>query len=50
MRDSDVRRSVKTWLAAEYAHNEDTRIIEEMGVWSGSVRIAIRFERFKAVA
>jgi hypothetical protein len=41
MRDSDVRRAVKTWLWAEFAHDEDTRIVEEMGVWSGSVRIDI---------
>jgi hypothetical protein len=41
MRDSDVRRSVKTWLAAEYAHDRDTHIVEEMGVWSGTVRIDI---------
>jgi hypothetical protein len=41
MRDSDVRRAAKTWLSAEYAHDDDTRIVEEMGVWSGSVRIDI---------
>ena len=41
MRDSDVRGAVKTWLSAEYAHEEDTRLVEEMGVWSGSVRIDI---------
>jgi hypothetical protein len=41
MRDSDVRRAVKSWLAAEYAFDDDTRIVEEMGVWSGSVRIDI---------
>lgn len=41
MRDSDVRHSVKAWLAGEYAHDDETRIVEEMGVWSGSVRIDI---------
>lgn len=41
MRDSDVRRSVKTWLVDEYAHDPDTRLVEEMGVWSGTVRIDI---------
>jgi hypothetical protein len=37
MRDSDVRQVVRSWLEAKYAHN--SRIVEEMGVWSGSVRI-----------
>lgn len=41
MRDLDVRRAVKGWLSAEHAHDQDTRIVEEMGVWSGSVRIDI---------
>jgi hypothetical protein len=41
MRDSDVRRAVKASLGAEYAHDADTRMVEEMGVWSGSVRIDI---------
>jgi hypothetical protein len=41
MRDSDVRRAVKAWLGVEYAGDRETRIIEEMGVWSGSVRIDI---------
>jgi hypothetical protein len=42
MRDSDVRRAVIDWLAAEHAHEMDrTRIVEEMGVWSGSVRIDV---------
>ena len=41
MRDSDVRRATKTWLSAEYAHDQGTRIVEEMSVWSGSVRIDI---------
>lgn len=37
MRDSDVRAVVKNWLQVKYAHN--SRIVEEMGVWSGTVRI-----------
>jgi hypothetical protein len=41
MRDSDVRRAVKDWLGAEYAHDPDSYIVEEMGVWSGTVRIDI---------
>jgi hypothetical protein len=41
MRDIDVRRAVKSRLAAAHAGEIDTRIVEEMGVWSGSVRIDI---------
>lgn len=42
MRDSDVRRAVLSWLEGEHAHErEHTRIVEEMGVWSGSVRIDV---------
>lgn len=41
MRDSDVRKAVRDWLGAIHAHDENTRIVEEMGVWSGSVRIDI---------
>jgi hypothetical protein len=41
MRDSDVRRAVKAWLGAEYAHDPDSYIVEEMDVWSGTVRIDI---------
>jgi hypothetical protein len=39
MRDSDVRTAVRRWLEAQYA--DDSRIVEEMGVWSGTVRIDI---------
>jgi len=41
MRDSDVRHAVKDWLGAEYAHDPDSYIVEEMGVWSGTVRIDV---------
>src|ERR1700733_2509791 len=41
MRDIDVRRAVKSHLVAAHAGEIDTRIVEEMGVWSGSVRIDI---------
>jgi hypothetical protein len=37
MRDSDVRAAVRDWLEVEFAH--DSRIVEEMGIWSGTVRI-----------
>jgi hypothetical protein len=41
MRDRDVRRAVKDSLTAAHANDRNTRIVEEMGVWSGSVRIDI---------
>jgi len=37
MRDSDVRQAVKDWLGTKYG--PETRIVEEMGIWSGSVRV-----------
>jgi hypothetical protein len=39
MRDSDVRSAVKDWLGSRYG--TETRIVEEMGIWSGSVRIDV---------
>lgn len=41
MRDADVRKAVRVMLEARHAGDCDTRIVEEMGVWSGSVRIDI---------
>lgn len=41
MRDSDVRAAVRTKLRKEYGNDSDTRIVEEMGVWSGAVRVDI---------
>lgn len=41
MRDSDVRKAALTMLAARHEGDEATRIVEEMGVWSGSVRVDI---------
>jgi hypothetical protein len=41
MRDSDVRAAIKDWLGAKYGADPDTRIVEEMGIWSGSVRVDI---------
>ena len=41
MRDRDVREAVLKKLSAEYCGDPDTRIVQEMGVWSGSVRIDI---------
>ena len=39
MRDQDVRRAVRRRLDAKYGPDPDARIVEEMGIWSGSVRI-----------
>lgn len=39
MRDPDVRRAVRERLAAEHFDDPDTRIVEEMGLWSGAVRV-----------
>src|SRR5262245_6458552 len=41
MRDSDVRAATKRMLASLHAGDPFTRIVEEMGVWSGSVRIDV---------
>lgn len=41
MRDRDVRRALLSHLTALHAGDDDTRIIEEMGVWSGSARIDV---------
>jgi len=41
MRDADVRGAVRRRLAADYRGDNATRIVEEMGVWSSSVRIDI---------
>jgi len=41
MRDLDVRTAVRAQLAAAHADDDDTRIVEEMGIWSGSVRVDV---------
>ncbi|HEX2652354.1 MAG TPA: sce7726 family protein, partial [Xanthobacteraceae bacterium] len=41
MRDADVRRAVRAMLDQRHAGDLDTYIVEEMGIWSGSVRIDI---------
>jgi hypothetical protein len=41
MRDRDVRDAVLRHLNNRYADDGETRIVEEMGVWSGTVRIDI---------
>ncbi|HTT82018.1 MAG TPA: sce7726 family protein [Rhizomicrobium sp.] len=39
MRDRDVREAVRRKLFSQYGTDSHSRIVEEMGVWSGSVRI-----------
>ncbi|TXN69272.1 sce7726 family protein [Methylobacterium sp. WL6] len=41
MRDRDVRKAALLWLEQAHVHEIDTLIVQEMGVWSGSVRIDI---------
>lgn len=41
MRDIDVRIAVRERLREEHLGDADTRIVEEMGVWHGSVRVDI---------
>jgi hypothetical protein len=41
MRDKDVRSAVWQKLTEEYAGDASTRLVQEMGIWSGSVRIDI---------
>jgi hypothetical protein len=41
MHDIDVRSALRASLAVEHAGDIDTRIVEEMGVWSGAVRIDV---------
>lgn len=39
MHDVDVRIAVRNRLRDEHLGDDDTRIVEEMGVWNGAVRI-----------
>jgi hypothetical protein len=41
MRDSDVRKAALSMLIARHEGDRNTRIVEEMGVWSGAVRVDI---------
>ena len=41
MRDRDVRAAVRQDLDARHGGDTETRIVEEMGIWSGTVRIDI---------
>jgi hypothetical protein len=39
MRDLDVRLAVRSRLNAEHEGDADTRLVEEMGIWNGAVRV-----------
>ena len=41
MRDRDVRSAVLQRLSADHAGDDDTRVVEEMAIWSGTVRIDV---------
>lgn len=41
MRDADVRKAVLANLECLHAGDANTRIVQEMGIWSGAVRIDI---------
>lgn len=41
MRDRDVRAAVRRHLAEQYQGDPATLIVEEMGIWSGTVRVDI---------
>lgn len=41
VRDIDVRIALRSRLYANHKADPDTRIVEEMGIWSGSVRIDV---------
>lgn len=39
MRDLDVRLAVRCRLTAEHEGDTDSRVVEEMGIWNGAVRV-----------
>ena len=41
MRDADVRRAVRKMLDSKFRGDKNTRIVEEMGIWAGTVRIDV---------
>jgi hypothetical protein len=41
MRDADVRHALLRDLDAQFRGDPDTRIVQEMGIWAGSVRIDV---------
>ncbi len=41
MHDIDVRLAIRRHLESAHDGDQDTRIIEEMGIWAGSVRVDV---------
>lgn len=41
MRDADVRHALLRDLGVQFEDDPETRIVQEMGIWSGSVRIDV---------
>jgi hypothetical protein len=41
MRDIDIRRALLVRLLQAHNKDEDTRIVQEMGVWAGTVRVDV---------
>jgi len=41
MRDRDVRRALLELLENQHAGDDETIVVEEMGIWSGTVRIDV---------
>jgi hypothetical protein len=41
MKDRDVRRAVLGHLTRKHRHDASTRVVEEMGIWAGTVRIDV---------
>lgn len=41
MRDLDVRTALRRELAQQHSGDDRTLIVEEMGIWSGSVRVDV---------
>lgn len=41
MNDRDVRAAVLNWLDGVHAGQNNTLIVQEMGIWSGSVRVDV---------
>ena len=44
MRDSDVRAALRRRLEIQHAGDDNTLDVEQMGIWSGSVRIYYSYQ------
>lgn len=41
MKDLDVREAVRKWLSRRHRSDDDTLIVEEMGIWANYVRVDV---------